>query len=74
MPEFWLLELVLVQLLGLVATLVQALGPVVLESRNVEVMRMGLRVLVWLLVLVLRLEWVYRVQLEALRVQMVLLR
>ena len=68
MPEFWLLELVLVQVLGLVATLVQALGPVVLESRNVGLMRVVLRVVAWLLELVLMrlLEWVCCGQLEAL--------
>ena len=42
MPEFWLLELVLVQVLALSAVLVQALGPVVLKSRKLEVQALAL--------------------------------
>ena len=69
----------MVQVLALAVALVQALGPVVLESRDVKVMRMVLRVLARLLELLLMrlirpLEWVCCGQLEALRLQVVLLR
>ena len=65
--------------MALAAALVQALDPVVLESRDVKVMRMVLRVLAWLLELLLMrlmrlLEWVCCGQLVVLRMQVVLLR
>jgi len=68
MSKLRLLELVWVQVLGLAVTLVQALGPVMLGSRKVELMRVVLRVVAWLLELVLKrvLEWVCCGQLEAL--------
>ena len=47
MPEFWLLELVLVQVLALAAALVPALGPVVLESRKLEALRVQMMLLRW---------------------------
>ena len=39
MPEFWLLELVLVRVLALAAALVRALDPVELEPRDVTEVR-----------------------------------
>ena len=65
MPEFWLLELVLVRVLALAAALVRALDPVELEPRDVTEVRVVLRVLARLLELLLvrlirSLEWVCR--------------